>query len=149
MNAYLDASILISVLLEEPPNAVVIETLARCEDTVLLVSDLAAAEVSSAVSLRVQRGQDSVGSGQARLQAFDLWCDDLTRPVEVLAEDILSARQIVRMFDLGLGTPDAIHAAVARRLGASLFTLDRNLARAAVALDITLMQPVSVTQEPS
>lgn len=147
MNAYLDASILVSILLEEPSSAAVIETLARCEDTALLVSDLAAAEVSSAVSLRIQRGEDSVGSGQVRLQSFDRWCDDLTRPVEMLAEDILCARQIVRMFDLGLRTTDAIHAAVARRLGASLFTLDRKLARAAVALDITLMQPVSDTQE--
>lgn len=146
MNAYLDASILVSILLEEPSSVQVIETLARREDTALLVSDLAAAEVSSAISLRVRRGEDTAASGHARLQSFDRWRDDLTRPVEVLPEDIRSGDGIVRMFDLGLRAPDATHAAVARRLGASLFTLDRQLARAAVALDIPLMQPVSDTR---
>ncbi len=149
MNAYLDASILVSILLEEPSSVQVIETLARREDAALLVSDLAAAEVSSAVSLRVRRGEDTPESGQARLRSFDRWSDDLTRPVEVLPEDIRSADGIVRLFDLGLRVPDATHAAVARRLGASLFTLDRQLARAAVALDIPLMQPVSDTKETS
>jgi len=149
VNAYLDASILVSILLEEPSSVQVIETLARREDAALLVSDLAAAEVSSAVSLRVRRGEDTPVSGQARLRSFDRWSDDLTRPVEVLPEDIRSADGIVRLFDLGLRVPDATHAAVARRLGASLFTLDRQLARAAVALDIPLMQPVSDTKETS
>lgn len=147
MNAYLDASILLSILLEDESSVEVIQTLTRREDAALLVSDLAAAEVSAAISLRVRRGEESVGSGQARLKSFDRWCDDLTRPVETIAQDILCARQIVRMFDLGLSMPDAIHAAVARRLGASLFTLDRTLARAAVALGINLMQPVFDIQE--
>lgn len=147
MIAYLDASTLVCILLDEPASVQVIETLARRDDAALLVSDLAAAEVSSAVSLRVRRGEDTAESGQARLQSFDRWRDDLTRPVEVLPEDIRSADGIVRLFDLGLRAPDATHAAVARRLGASLFTLDRQLARAAVALDIPLMQPVSDTQE--
>ncbi|GAA0638710.1 PIN domain-containing protein [Brevundimonas lenta] len=147
MIVYLDTSILVSILLEEPSSAPVIETLARRSDAALVVSDLAAAEVSSAVSLRVRRGEDTAAVASARLESFDRWRDDLSRSVEVLPDDIRSADQIVRMFDLGLRAPDATHAAVARRLGASLFTLDRQLARAAVALDITLMQPVSDIQE--
>jgi predicted nucleic acid-binding protein len=144
--AYLDTSILVSILLEEASSARVIETLARRSDAALVVSDLAAAEVSSAVSLRVRRGEDSAAVADARLESFDRWRDDLSRPVEVLPDDIRAADRIVRMFDLGLRPPDATHAAVARRLGAALFTLDRQLARAAVALDITLMQPVSDIQ---
>lgn len=148
MIAYLDASILVSILLDESQSASVTETLAVRTDADLIVSDLAAAEVSSAVSLRVRRGEDTPATGASRLQQFDQWRTDLTHPIEVLPEDIRTADQIVRMFDLGLRAPDAIHAAVTRRLGGSLFTLDQQLARAAVALNIALMESVPPVKNP-
>jgi predicted nucleic acid-binding protein len=146
--AYLDASVLVSILLDEPQSASVIETLAVRTDAELVVSDLAAAEVSSAVSLRVRRGEDTAATGAARLKLFDQWRSDLTRPTEVLPEDIRTAEQIVRMFDLGLRAPDAIHAAVTRRLGGCLFTLDQPLARAAIALNIALMESLPPVKNP-
>lgn len=148
MIAYLDASVLVSILLDEPQSAAVIETLAVRTDADLIVSDLAAAEVSSAASLRVRRGDDTAATGASRLQQFDQWRNDLTRPTEILPEDIRTADQIVRMFDLGLRAPDAVHAAVTRRLGASLFTLDQQLARAAGALNIPLIVPLPAMKNP-
>lgn len=142
MSAYLDASVLVSFLLEERASDDVIETLSRRTDAAIIVSDFAAAEVSSAISLRVRRGDDTPDAARARLSAFDLWRSELTMSVEIEPEDVRAADGIVRMFDLGLRAPDALHATVARRLDASLFTFDRQLARAAAALGIELMQPV-------
>ena len=48
----------------------------------------------------------------------------------------------VRRFDLKLRAPDALHAAICRRLGMRLVTLDRRLAAAARALGIDVLVPV-------
>ena len=44
----------------------------------------------------------------------------------------------VRRFDLALRAPDALHLAIARRLDATLVTLDRRLAAAAGELGIAV-----------
>jgi uncharacterized protein len=60
----------------------------------------------------------------------------MTSPAEVHAVDVRLAGIYVRRFDLGLRAPDAVHIAIARRLDATLVTLDRRLAAAARELGV-------------
>jgi predicted nucleic acid-binding protein len=72
----------------------------------------------------------------ARLDDFDAWRATATSPVDVHAVDVRLGYIYVRRFDLMLRAPDALHLAIARRLDATLVTLDRRLARAAKELGI-------------
>jgi hypothetical protein len=56
--------------------------------------------------------------------------------------DCRLANIFVRRFDLRLRVPDALHAAICRRLGMRLVTLDRRLAAAAWTLEIDVLVPV-------
>lgn len=141
VGAYLDASVLVSLLLGEPSSAVVERWIANVE-LPLLVSDFAAAEVSSAVSLAVRQGRETAANGAGRLSDFDNWrMEAPTISIALDPEDIRMADQIVRAFDLGLRAPDAVHLATAQRLNASLITLDRRLLRAASALGVEAISP--------
>lgn len=141
VGAYLDASVLVSLLLGEPSSGAVGRWIAKVE-LPLLVSDFAAAEVSSAISLAVRQGRETASNGISRLSDFDDWRSAApTIPIDVGPEDIRMADQIVRAFELGLKAPDALHIATAQRLNVQLITLDRRLLRAASALGVEATSP--------
>ena len=141
VGAYLDAGVLVSLLLGEPSSGPVERWIAMVE-LPLLVSDFAAAEVSSAISLAVRQGRETASNGVSRLADFDDWRSAApTISIDVDPEDIRMADQIVRAFDLGLRAPDAVHLATAQRLNAQLITLDRRLLRAASALGVEAISP--------
>jgi hypothetical protein len=65
----------------------------------------------------------------------------MSLPVDIGASDARLAYIYVRRFDLGLRAPDALHLATARRLDATLITLDRRLATAAQEMGIPVKVP--------
>jgi uncharacterized protein len=141
VGAYLDASVLVSLILGEPSSDAVERWITDVE-LPLLVSDFAAAEVSSAISLAVRQGRETASNGAGRLSDFDDWrMEAPTIPIAMDPEDVRMADQIVRAFDLGLRAPDALHVAMAQRLNARLITLDRRLMRAASALGVEAISP--------
>ena len=74
----------------------------------------------------------------ARLADFDAWRAAMSLPVDIGATDARLAYIYARRFDLRLRAPDALHLAIARRLDATLVTLDRRLATAARELGIAV-----------
>ena len=140
MSLYLDASVVIPKLVEEPNTAVVEDYLAtHTEDR--LVSDFAAAEVASVLSRLVRTRQLSVAEASAALTDFEIWRAANSSPMEVHAADARLAYAHVRRFDLALRAPDALHLAIARRTGAKLVSFDRRLLAAASALAIAAEMP--------
>ena len=137
MSAYLDASVLLTTLIEEPASSAV-DAYMVAGDREFLVSDFAAAEVASALSRLVRMGRLQSSDALLRLADFDAWRAATSTPVDVHAADMRLAGIYVRRFDLMLGAPDALHIAIARRLDASLTTLDRRLAAAARDLGVTV-----------
>ena len=137
MRIYLDASVLIALLAEEPTSGAVRRFLrAHREDR--LISDFAAAEVASAISRLLRMRLLTEEEGSARLADFDAWRAAATSAADVHAADARLAYIYVRRFDLGLRAPDALHLAIARRLDATLVTLDRRLAIAANQLGVSV-----------
>jgi hypothetical protein len=59
---------------------------------------------------------------------------------EIATEDVVLAEAMLRRLDLNLRAPDAIHIAIARRLGATLMTFDDKMARSAHALGLAVAE---------
>jgi hypothetical protein len=140
MTAYLDASVLLPTLIEEPASLAVDAFLfASTED--LQVSDLAAAEVASALSRLARMNQLDTADAAARLSDFDIWRASTTSTPEMSGADARLAGVFVRRFELMLRTPDALDAAICRRLDLTLVTLDHRLAQAARSLGLRVEIP--------
>ena len=140
MSAYLDASALVATLVREP-GSVAIDAFLEQYDGTIGVSDLAAAEVASALSRLVRTRLIAQEDAEARLSDFDTWRSIRTETIDIEPSDARLANTYVRRFDLMLRAPDALHAAICRRLDLTLVTLDQRLAKAARELGIDARVP--------
>lgn len=136
MSIYLDASLVLPTLVKEPASAAV-ETYLRTRPE-RVISDFAAAEVVSGLSRLVRTGLFTAAEVDARLADFEAWRAATTSPAEVHPADLRLAYAYVRRFDLMLRAPDALHLAIARRIDATVATLDRRMARAGQELGISV-----------
>jgi predicted nucleic acid-binding protein len=107
----------------------------------VIVGEFAAAEVASGLSRRARTGSLDLTAATAGLAQFDAWRAAFTVDLDLQTGDVRLAHVFVRRFDLGLRAPDALHAAVCRRSGHTLVTLDRRLATAAEALGVRVILP--------
>ncbi len=104
----------------------------------MVVSNLAATEFSSVLARRVRTGESSEGDARRAFGAFDQWISEQVGPVECVASDFRAAESYLRRLDLTLRAPDALHIAIALRLGAELATFDQGMAESAVRLSARL-----------
>jgi uncharacterized protein len=140
LSVYLDASVLLPTLVEEPASAAM-DAYMLAGGQEFLVSDFAAPEVASALSRLVRMGIPAADDASARLADFDVWRASMSSPVDVQASDVRLAYAYVRRFDLALRAPDALYLAIARRLNVSLVTLDQRLAAAARVPGVAVERP--------
>ncbi len=137
MSVYLDASVLLPTLIDEPGSGAVERFLAGVDDGVV-ISEFAAAEVASGMSRLVRTRLITSDVAVRRLSIFDAWRADEGQSVDVEPADFRAASAIIRRFELMLRAPDALHIAVCRRLDARLATLDVRLAEAADGLGVRI-----------
>jgi predicted nucleic acid-binding protein len=130
---YLDASAIVPLFVEEARSADVNQLILGQD---LAASPLSFAEASSAISRRVRMKELRDTDGERLFQALDAWRDNAVGHIELTGEDFLAATPLIRRFDLGLRTPDALHIAIAQRMGAKLLTFDAKMAAAAAALGV-------------
>lgn len=142
MRSYLDASVLLPLIVEEAASGAVDDFIDR-DSGGLIVGDFAAAEVASALSRLVRTRVLDAHDASARLADFDVWRAADAQALDVERSDVRAAGLIVRRFELMLRTPDALHLAICQRLDAPLITLDRRLALAARAMgvEVELLAP--------
>lgn len=122
------------------------EFLTRKTTDKLLVSEFAAAEVASALSKLVRMAKLETTDALERLADFDVWRTAASATVDMVPADARLANAYARRFELGLRAPDALHAAIASRSGATLVTLDSRLMAAAKALGIAVRRPPAEPQ---
>jgi predicted nucleic acid-binding protein len=140
VNLYLDANVLVALLIAEPLSLRAEAFLSRNAGP-YIASNFAAAEFSSAISRRVRTCEMSRDDGRVALATFDAWLERSAQWTEIEPGDIERADAFLRRLDLTLLTPDAIHIAMARRLGATLVTFDRQMAASAGALGADVTMP--------
>lgn len=141
MSIYLDASAILPSLLGEPTSDHLERFFAL--HTNRLISDFAAVEVAATLSRLVRTRALNALDANSRLADFDAWRAAISSPVDLQTVDALLAGTYVRRFDLMLHAPDALHLAMARRVDATLVTLDRRMARAAGELGIAVTVPTA------
>jgi uncharacterized protein len=132
---YLDTSVIVPLFLPEPRSR---ESEAQLMGKEVIVSDLGLGEFSSAIALAVRIGRIEKPTARTLLIEFDDWVADHAFIAHMQSDDFTAATAYIRRFDLALRTPDALHIAVAGRLGATLFTFDAKMAAAATALGVAV-----------
>lgn len=142
MSLYLDASVLLPMLVAELGSSVV-DSFLRTTAEALAVGHFAAAEVASALARLVRMDRVTATAAAAKLADFDAWRACATANADMDANDCRLADSYVRRFDLKPRAPDALDVAICRRLGLQLVTLDRLLAAAARELGLTVYVPAN------
>lgn len=138
MRIYLDASVLVALLIDDPFSARA-DALLRAATPILVVSDFAAAESASALARRVRTGEVAPDGARAAFATLDAWTARVAERVEIAPADITAAQAWLRRLDLTFRTPDAINIAIAQRVRASLATFDAKMAANARALGTELV----------
>jgi predicted nucleic acid-binding protein len=97
----------------------------------LTVSDYVNLEFSAATRRLVRARAVTARDARGAIAAFDAWRAAHCERAEAQTGDVSDAVLLVRREDLALRGADAIHFAIALRLGASLLTFDKKLASSA------------------
>jgi uncharacterized protein len=139
VSVYLDASVLVPLFMDDAFTARA-ERFFRSSPQLLNVSDIAAAEFAAALARRVRTGELLPERARAAYETFDAWVPGGAKWVEIISADVRAAERFIRRLDLPLRAPDAIHIAVAERLGAVLATFDDQMERSATALGLAVAE---------
>lgn len=140
MSLYLDASLIVALLLDEADSEATATFLDAAAEP-LLISDFTRGEVASAVSRQVRMGVIGADEGEGQLRALEEWIASAGQPVATEASDVRLAALLVARFELGLRMPDVIHLAAAQARGWTIVTLDRPMAATARKLGIAAQVP--------
>ena len=138
MTLYLDTSVIVPLFVTDPLNSSA-EALLGTTRPLIEISDFAAAEFSSVVAARVRARQLKFSEARAAFAEFDAWVERKAETVELGRADLSAATNLVRRLDLPLRTGDAVHIAIVQRTGATLATFDRQMARAARRLGLSVV----------
>jgi uncharacterized protein len=133
LSVYLDASALVSLFANDVLSLRA-DAILRARRSALIVSDFAAAEFAAAIARRMRTRFLTMAEARIAFSNFDAWTARETEQVQITAADVVSAASFIRRLDLTLRAPDAIHIAIAQRVGAELFTFDERMMTAARAL---------------
>lgn len=102
----------------------------------LLVSDFAFVEFASVIARKLRAKELTPDLALEAFTKFDLWRAAETKTVDLQSRDIAAATSFIRRLDLTLRAPDAMHLAMAQRIGGELATFDKKLAGSALILGI-------------
>jgi predicted nucleic acid-binding protein len=138
LSVYFDASVIVALLVRDDDFNSRAEAFVRRHRPLPIVSDFASVEFASALARRVRMKDLTPAEARKAFQTFDSWKSGVS-PAQVSSADLSAAETRLRRLDLGLRTADAIHIALARRLGADLVTFDDKMAASAKALGVKIV----------
>jgi hypothetical protein len=133
---YLDTSVAVSAFLPDIHSTRVLTWLGRLRETPGL-SHWTVTEFSSAAASQERRRQITPKERLVAEQGFDAWLLAIEQ-APVLRADFEFAREMVRRDQAKVRAPDALHLAVAKRLGARVATLDAGMAETALGVGLAL-----------
>jgi uncharacterized protein len=137
LNAYLDASVLVSMFTVDGHTPRASEWLRLAHDR-LHLSDWTLTEFSSAIAVGVRTARLTIGDRDAAEEALRSWLSTQRAPELVRSDDVRAARALLRATTLPLRAGDALHLAIAQRIGHAIVSFDRRMCEAATDLGIAV-----------
>jgi uncharacterized protein len=138
---YLDTSVIVAALTPEARTPHIQQWLADQDPDDLHVSDWVVTEVSSALSIKLRSAQLDADQRARALAAFTTLLDESIAVLHVSRDDFRTAARFADQAGIGLRAGDALHLAVAGAHGATLYTLDQKLLKAAPAVAVDARSP--------
>lgn len=132
---YLDTSVLAAIFFREANAAALVEWMESMQKRKLMISAWTSTEMASAGGIKQRTGAIDAASREHALGNFQRFATARLGLVEVEPADFRTATVLIET-PLALRAGDALHLAVARRLNATLATIDRSLGEAAGLLGI-------------
>lgn len=138
MSVYLDTSVLVALFTDDAlsPRA---DAALRGLSASLIASDFGGLELASSVARMVRIKVLSPAEAHAALADFDVWMQHAVSLETSSPDDVAVAARYIRGLDLNLRGPDALHIAIAHRLGAALLTFDDKMKASARKLRVPLV----------
>lgn len=141
MKVYVDTSVIVSILVPESTSERSRQWLEAQETGTMAISTWVDTELSSALALKVRIGELSRDSMQHALFLFRTCILPGMICHEVVTSDFKQAQNYLESADLPLRAGDAMHLAIASRLGTAIATNDIKLQDAAKALKFEVAAP--------
>lgn len=132
---YLDTSVLVTALTNEPRSSAVYDWLGQL-DGQIAVSGWVLTEFASALSIKIRTKDLSPADGRATRAKYDALAERSFRNILVVADDFERASNFAGDYRLNLRGGDALHLAIVERHRATLCTLEKGQADAGHALNI-------------
>jgi predicted nucleic acid-binding protein len=137
---YLDTSAAIPMFVPEPTSQAIDQWFETCHEP-LASSDWILTEFSSALSIKVRRGEINEKQATAAWASFDTFCGSGLRLLPVTRRVFQQAARLARNIPSGLRSGDSLHLAMALEVTAtSIATVDNNLAKNAKANGLVVNQ---------
>lgn len=133
---YLDTSILVASITQEPGSDELRKWLGSQETGDLSISDWVVAEFSSALSLKLRTGQIDLEQRAAALASFSTISMRSMVILSINSQHFRAAAGFADAYESGVRAGDALHLAIAAHGGATLCTRDKKLADAGPALGV-------------
>jgi predicted nucleic acid-binding protein len=138
VSVYIDASVLVAAILNEPRSQAVRDWW-RVGANLAIVSDLAVLESIAVTARAVRTKRFVVHEAEAALRSLDaLRAECVSHPHP--SGDFALAEKLIRDFSTKLAAPDALHLAATINAGAALATLDLRLAETARLQGVELVE---------
>ena len=137
---YLDTSAAVPMFVPEPASPAIEAWFESCTEP-LVSSDWIVTEFSSALSIKVRKGEITAKQAQAAWKDFDAFCKSGLRLLPVSRKAFAEAAGMTRNAASGLRSGHALHLAMALEAGASgIATADETLAKNAKASGLAVRQ---------
>lgn len=136
MTLYLDTSLLVAALTNEPATRRAQAWLAAQASDELAISDWVTTEFSSALSIKLRTGQLEANHRSDILAAFAWLSVDSLAVLPVTRQQFRVAARLADQHGTGLRAGDALHLAICVESGATICTLDRRLGRVGISVGV-------------